>query len=170
VLSLWHCKNYFSHPTVVIYFFFNPTHKTKMRTANRSETTNSKPPRRIIMIVPIRNSKEQQLDHIYYSSSPGLVRFAVAFMSLSSELYKLRQDWCQTPVQVTTRLVSNPFAEPNRYVLTFLRPILICRSTQPQSMLWETWVQVTLKNSLMSKLECGKSAKNLQATLRRINK
>jgi hypothetical protein len=99
-----------------------------MRTANRSETTNSKPPRRIIMIVPIRNSKEQQLDHIYYSSSPGLVRFAVAFMSLSSELYKLRQDWCQTPVQVTTRLVSNPFAEPNRYVLTFLHPILICRS------------------------------------------
>jgi hypothetical protein len=37
------CQNHLEHP--------NPTHKkTKIRTANKSETTNSKPPGRIIMI------------------------------------------------------------------------------------------------------------------------
>jgi hypothetical protein len=47
----------------------------------------------------LANQKQQGgaaiLDHIYYSSL-GLVRFAVTFTSVSSELYKFQQDWCQT--------------------------------------------------------------------------
>jgi len=42
VLSLWPYKKYFSHHNLL---FSNPTHKTE--TANRWETTNSKPPRPI---------------------------------------------------------------------------------------------------------------------------
>jgi hypothetical protein len=35
-------QKYFSHPSLVIYFFFsNATHKTKTGIANRWETTNS---------------------------------------------------------------------------------------------------------------------------------
>jgi hypothetical protein len=37
-------QKYFSDPSLVIYFFSNPTHKTKIGTANRWETTSSKPP------------------------------------------------------------------------------------------------------------------------------
>ncbi len=40
----------FSHPSLVIHFFFNLTHKSKTGTANRWETTNSKPLEPIIMI------------------------------------------------------------------------------------------------------------------------
>jgi hypothetical protein len=37
-------EKHFSDPSLVIYFFSNPTHKTKTGTANRWETTNNKPP------------------------------------------------------------------------------------------------------------------------------
>jgi hypothetical protein len=43
-------KNYFSHPSLVICFFSNLTHKTKIRNANTWETTDSKPPGPIIMV------------------------------------------------------------------------------------------------------------------------
>jgi hypothetical protein len=32
-------QKYFSHPSLVIYFLSNPTHKTKTRTPNKWETT-----------------------------------------------------------------------------------------------------------------------------------
>jgi hypothetical protein len=34
---------YFSHPSLIIYFFSNPTHKPKTGTANRWQTTNINP-------------------------------------------------------------------------------------------------------------------------------
>jgi hypothetical protein len=34
-------QKHFSHPSFVIYFLFQPTHKTRTVTANRWETTNS---------------------------------------------------------------------------------------------------------------------------------
>jgi hypothetical protein len=43
-------QKYFLHPSLVLYFFGNPTHKTETWTANRWGTTNSKPPGQIIMI------------------------------------------------------------------------------------------------------------------------
>ncbi len=46
--AMWPCKKYFTHLSVVIYFFVNLDPKTE--TANRWETTNSKSPRPIIMI------------------------------------------------------------------------------------------------------------------------
>jgi hypothetical protein len=36
-------QKYFSLPSLVIYLFSNPTHKTKARAANKWETTNSNP-------------------------------------------------------------------------------------------------------------------------------
>jgi hypothetical protein len=43
-------QKYFSHPSLVIYFFATPPQKTELGTANRRGTTNSKPPGPIIMI------------------------------------------------------------------------------------------------------------------------
>ncbi len=40
----------FSQPSLVIYFFSNPTYETKTGTANMRQTTNSKPPRPIIIL------------------------------------------------------------------------------------------------------------------------
>ncbi len=45
ILSTRPCKKYFSHHKFSYLLFSNPTHKTK--TANRWETSNSKPPRPI---------------------------------------------------------------------------------------------------------------------------
>jgi hypothetical protein len=37
-------QKYFSHPSLVIYFFPTPTYKTKIETPNKWENTNSKQP------------------------------------------------------------------------------------------------------------------------------
>jgi hypothetical protein len=59
-------QKYFSHPSLVIYFFSNPIDKTRTGTANRWETTNIKPLGPIIMIVrPFRN-RELSDHHIHY--------------------------------------------------------------------------------------------------------
>jgi hypothetical protein len=55
-------QKYFSHPSVVIYFFSNLTHKTETGTANRWETTNSNPPGQSgnnnqIIFVPLFNGR-----------------------------------------------------------------------------------------------------------------
>jgi hypothetical protein len=49
-------QKYFSHPSLVIYFFPKPTHKTKTETANRWETTNGKAPGPII--IGLANQKQ----------------------------------------------------------------------------------------------------------------
>jgi hypothetical protein len=51
VLSTWPLRKYFSHPSLVIYFFRNPINQTETRTANRWGTTNSKPPGPIIIMM-----------------------------------------------------------------------------------------------------------------------
>ncbi len=57
--------------------FSNPTHETKTGTADRGETTNTKPPG------PIRN-RDQQPQHIYYTLLwQLLLGFAGPFTSLS---------------------------------------------------------------------------------------
>jgi hypothetical protein len=43
-------QKYFSHPSLVIYFFATPPIKLKLWTANRSGITNNKPPGPIIMV------------------------------------------------------------------------------------------------------------------------
>jgi hypothetical protein len=56
-------QKYFSHPSLVIYFLFrNPTHYTKTRTANRWETTNSKPSGRIVMIDQLKIRSSSQIN------------------------------------------------------------------------------------------------------------
>jgi hypothetical protein len=76
-------QKYFSHPSSVNYFFPNLTHKTKIRTANRWETTNSNTTWTNHHDRPIRN-REHQSDHICYTRFFWQVLdFAVPFTSLS---------------------------------------------------------------------------------------
>jgi hypothetical protein len=58
-------QKYFSHPSLVIYFFSNPTHKTKTGTSNRWETTT------------------QLVQSNYVSNQQQVLGFAVTFGSLS---------------------------------------------------------------------------------------
>jgi hypothetical protein len=46
---MWPYKKYFSHPRLVIYYLATPLMKLKTGTANRSGTTNSKPPGPIVI-------------------------------------------------------------------------------------------------------------------------
>jgi len=64
-------QKYVSHPTLVCLLFSNPTHKTKIGTANWWEITNSKPPG------PIKLSSQSTARPKY------VLGFAVAFSSLS---------------------------------------------------------------------------------------
>ncbi len=50
VISMRTLQKYFSHPSLVVYFFATPTHKTESGTANIWGSTNSKPPGPIIMM------------------------------------------------------------------------------------------------------------------------
>jgi len=68
-------QKHFSHPSFVIYFFFQPTHKTKTVTANTWETTNSKAIGPIIiMIGPSETWSSSQITFITLFSG-----FAVPF-------------------------------------------------------------------------------------------
>jgi hypothetical protein len=62
--------------------FSNPTHKNKTGTANRLETTNSKPPGPIIMIGQSQTGSGSQIIFITLFFWQGL-DFAVPFTSLS---------------------------------------------------------------------------------------
>jgi hypothetical protein len=92
-------QKYFSIPSLVIYFFSNPTHKPKTGTANRWETTNSNP------LGPLKLSSQSTAD----------VRVCCAFYQPQQTVQKC---WGQ-----------NHFAEPNGHVWIFLHSILICRVT-----------------------------------------
>jgi hypothetical protein len=97
-------QKYFSHPSLVFYFFPTPPIKPKLGLYVGSESTNSK---------PIRNT-EQQSDHIYYTLLWLVLGCTVPFTSL--------QKLCKT-------LGQYHFLEPNRHILAFLHPIFICRVT-----------------------------------------
>jgi hypothetical protein len=93
-------QKYFSQPSLVIYFFSNPTHKTKIGIARMSETNNSNPPG------PIKLSSQ---------STTTAVRFLGAFLPASTSCAKI--------------VGQNHFAELNWHVLTFLHPIFFCKAT-----------------------------------------
>jgi len=98
VLRSENMQKYFSCPRLVFSFFFpNPAHKTKTRTANRWETTNNKPPGWSLWLA------NQNLEHIYYTLLWQVLGFAMPFTSLS-------------------KLCKN--TGPNRHVLTLQRHIL----------------------------------------------
>jgi hypothetical protein len=50
-------QKYFSHPSLVIYLFSNPNNKSETGTANRWETTNSKPTGQIVMIGQLEHAR-----------------------------------------------------------------------------------------------------------------
>jgi hypothetical protein len=77
-VSIWPCKTYFSHPSLVIYFFFcNHTHKTeKLWTTNRWDTTNSKPLEPIIMMDP--NQKHRPAAAVRSYLLHSFTRLAIA--------------------------------------------------------------------------------------------
>jgi hypothetical protein len=106
-------QKYFSHPSLVIYFFSNPTHKTKIGTATRWETTNSKPHGPIIMIGQSETMSSSQIISITV--------FAGRCTALLCHLL--------ASANCTKFVGQNDFAEPNQHVLTFLHPILVCRVT-----------------------------------------
>jgi hypothetical protein len=75
-------QKYFSHPSLVIYFFPTSPIKRKLGLSIGSETTNSE---------PIRN-REQQSDHIYYTLLWLVLGFTVPFINVN----KLSKLWANT--------------------------------------------------------------------------
>ncbi len=118
-------QKYFSHPSLVIYFFPTPPIKRKLGLYIGSETTNSK---------PIRN-REQQSDHIYYTLLWLVLDLTVPFSS--------HNKLCKT-------LGQYHFVEPNRHVLAFLHPILICRITY-----WALWSCSTHAQYVIAQCSCS---------------
>jgi hypothetical protein len=84
--------------------FSNPTHKTKTGTPNRRETTNSTPPRPIIMFGLSETGSNSQIIFI-------MCQALLCLLPHSANYAKM--------------LGQNHFAEPNWHVLTFLHPIFI---------------------------------------------
>jgi len=74
-------QKYFSHPSLVIHLFFNLAHKTKTGTANRWETTNSKPLGPIIMIGKSETGSSSQI--LFITLVWQVLGFAVPFTNLS---------------------------------------------------------------------------------------
>jgi hypothetical protein len=99
-------QKYFSHPSLAIYIFATPPVRLELG------TTNSKPPGPIIMInqSKIRISMRSYLLH----SSLEVHSVAAVLISLS-KLSKYGGE--------------KPFQEPNRHILTFLHPIVMCSVT-----------------------------------------
>jgi hypothetical protein len=83
-------QKYFSHPSLVIHLFFNLTHKTKTGTANRWETTNSKPLGPIIMIGQSETGSSSQI--LFITLVWQVLGFAVPFTNLS----RLQKCWAKT--------------------------------------------------------------------------
>lgn len=100
----------FWHPSFVIYFFRNLTHKTKTGTANRWETTKSKPPGLIIMI---GQSEIGSTGQTLICRCAGLLWHLPSSAKLDAKV-----------------LGQNHWAKPAHFdILTFLHPILTIRST-----------------------------------------
>ncbi len=93
--------------------FSHPTHITQTGTANRWETTNSKPPGPITMI-----------DRSKTGSSSQII-FTTLFSGRCSTLPCL----LQASANCANMLGQNHFAELNQHVLTFLHLIFFCSAT-----------------------------------------
>jgi hypothetical protein len=107
---MWPCNNVFTSKFGYLPFW-NPTHKTEAGTLHMSGTTNSKPPGRIIMM----------------GQSETLSRSHVIFITLFSA--GAHRCHLLATANCAIMLSQNRFAEPNRHVLTFLHPILLCTIT-----------------------------------------
>jgi hypothetical protein len=100
--------NYFSHPSLLIYFFANPTHKTETGTANTQGTSNSKPPGLIITM--------GQLETL--GSSPIILLHS--FLQVHVALVRLSPATANHAIMLS----QNYYPEPNQHILTFLHRIL----------------------------------------------
>jgi hypothetical protein len=81
VLNMWALQNHFSHPSLVIYLFCNPTHKTETRITNRWGTTNSKPPGGIITISQSETNAAAVRSYLLHSFFCRCTRIGVPFTS-----------------------------------------------------------------------------------------
>ncbi len=105
VLSMWPCKIYISHPSLVIYVFGNPTHETKTRTANRWGTTNSKTLWSIIMMGQSETLSNGQITFITLFSA-GVAQSCFTF---------------HQPLQASDTIMwsQNHFLGPNGHIFDF---------------------------------------------------
>jgi len=93
--------------------FWNPAHQTETDTANRWETTKSKPPGLIITIGQSETGTNSQIIFIALFSDRCT---ALLYFLLASANYQ-------------SIMGQNNIAQPNWVLLTFLHPILMCRVT-----------------------------------------
>jgi hypothetical protein len=102
-------QKYYSHPSLVICLFANPTYKTETGTANTRGTSNSKPPGLIIMMGQSETLGTSQIILLHF------------FMQVHIALVRL------LPANRAIILSQNYFPEPNQHILTFLHLILCLR-------------------------------------------
>ncbi len=102
-------KTYFRHRSLVILLFRNPAQKAG--TANRWETTNSKPLGPIIMI-GANGTSNHIISHFF---SPSAHCFGCAPFTSYCKLWNYVE--------------PKPFPEPNQHILIFLHQIFMCSVT-----------------------------------------
>jgi hypothetical protein len=108
-------QKYFLHLSLVIS---NPTHKTKTGTANRWETTNSKPSGQIIIIA---NHLDKSLLLTDQNCGATIISYLLLFFR--------KRAFYQPPQTLQKYWTKKHFAMLNHRVLPFLNLILICRIT-----------------------------------------
>jgi hypothetical protein len=102
MLSMLPLQKYFSHPSLVIYFFCNPTHDTQTEIANRWKTTNSKTSGRIIMI----------------GQSKTETRSRIIFITLFSSLASAQFYWhCISPASANCRTYATNSKTSGRIIM-----------------------------------------------------
>jgi hypothetical protein len=107
-------QKYFSHPSLAIYSYATPTHKTETGTANRWGTCKSKPPGPISMMGQSKNT-DHQSDHIYYT----LLWRCIELLRLSpATAHTMQLCWAKTI-----------FLSQTGTFWLFLHPILLCGIT-----------------------------------------
>ncbi len=104
------CKNISHIQVLVIYFLPTPPIKLKLGVQIGGKTTNSKPPRPIIMISQSRTGSSSQIIFITLFSLAG-VKLCYAFHQPQQTVQKC---WAKTIM-----LGQNHFAEPNRPCFDF---------------------------------------------------
>jgi len=107
IFFIW-TRSHFSY-----LLFSNPTHKTKIGTANMWEIISCKTPGAVIMIGQSETGRSTQLILILLFSIRCEALLCCVPPALANVLKKM--------------LGQIHFIEPNEHVLTFLHPILICR-------------------------------------------
>jgi hypothetical protein len=110
-------QKYLSHPSLVIYLFCTLTHKTEMGTANRWETTHSKPS---LWLANHNDQGSAVRSYLLHSSLAG-----AQFCCLSN---------------VTTYAGEQPFSWAKPAHFDFLQPILMCKVTHTEH--WWGWFRV----------------------------